>query len=345
MKTAVLIEPNRIEIQDRTVPDPGPQEVLIRVRAVGICGSDTHYFAGKRDHEDSTVYPFVLGHEFSGEVAKTGANVSGVEEGARVGCAPDRPCGQCEWCQKGEENVCPNVQFAASGGIPGCLSEYYVVHQSQLHPLSPNIGFGEATLAEPLAIGLHIIDNLVQPRGNETFAIIGAGPIGLVTTFAARLRGEHAVIYTSDRLSERIAAAETFGASETCLVTDRDFSDFVLDKTSGRGADVVVEAAGEKQPIDQVAGMASIHGTAIVEGIPPAGHVKFDVDSARRRELKVIFGRRSLHKTDEALALVADGQFPSDAMITHEFSLEETQEAFETTRDYSDGVIKAIIHP
>ncbi|GAG35718.1 unnamed protein product, partial [marine sediment metagenome] len=115
MKTATLVGPNRIEIHEGPIPEPGPGEVLIRVRAVGICGSDTHYFAGRRDHEEHTVYPFVLGHEFAGEVAGVGEEVDGVEIGARVACAPDRPCGECEWCRKSEVNVCPNVRFAGSG--------------------------------------------------------------------------------------------------------------------------------------------------------------------------------------------------------------------------------------
>ncbi len=344
MKTAVLLEPNKIRIEERPQPKPGPEEVLIRVRAVGICGSDTHYFAGMRDHEDSTVYPFVLGHEFSGEIAETGSEVTKYEEGQRVGVAPDFPCGTCEWCQKGEINVCPNVRFAASGGVEGCLSEYYVVHHTQLHPIPESISFAGATLAEPLAIGLHIVDNLVEPCGGESYAIIGAGPIGLVTTFAAKLRGASEV-YVSERRPERLRAAEKYGADATCLVDDMKFDEFVNRQTDDRGADVAIEAAGDLDAVEEVARLACIHGTAVIEGIPPAGQAEIDIDAARRRELEVHFGRRSLHKADEALDLIDGDQFDGDIMITHRFSLEESQAAFEHTRDYADGVIKAIIEP
>ncbi|MBS3762814.1 MAG: alcohol dehydrogenase catalytic domain-containing protein [Planctomycetes bacterium] len=344
MKAAVLVEPDRIEIQEQPEPTPGKNEVVIRVRAVGICGSDTHYFAGMRDHEADTVYPFILGHEFSGEVAELGVGVENVEVGDRVGIAPDKPCGECEWCKKGEFNVCPNVDFAASGGVPGCLREYYVVHKSQLHPIPAHLGFPEATLAEPLAIGLHIVDNLIQPEGGEEYAIIGAGPIGLVTTFAARRTGA-STIMVAEKREERLEAATKLGADETCLVSDQDFVDFVEEQTNGRGVDVAVEAAGQLDAIAQVAQLPRIHGLAIIEGIPPAGFAEIAVDSARRKELQIIFGRRSLNKTDDALDTVALGGFDADAMITHRFSLDEAQKAFETARDYKDGVIKAIIEP
>ena len=343
MKSCVLVEPNRLEIQEKPGPAPGPGEVLVRVRAVGICGSDTHYFAGWRDHEPSTVYPFVLGHEFAGEVAETGPGVDSVVEGARVMCSPDRPCGRCEWCASGLENVCPNVQFAGSAGVEGCLSQYYVVNVSQLHQLPDSVGFAEATLCEPLAIGLHIIDNLVQPCAGESCAVIGAGPIGLVSTFCARLRGMGDV-FASDRVKARAKAASRYGANETCEVEgDRDFEHFIAGRTGGRGVDVVIEAGGEASSIAQAALLARVHGRVVIEGIPPGGEAPLCADAARRKELTVIFGRRSLRKTREALDLVEAGTFDARGLITHEFPLQEAQSAFECTRDYRDGVIKAVI--
>jgi len=344
MKIAVLVHQNRIEIQDRPVPKPGPEDVLIRVRAVGLCGSDTHYFAGHRDHEPQTVYPFVLGHEFAGEVAAVGKGVRGVAEGARVGCAPERPCGKCEWCKKGETNVCPNVRFAGSGGVEGCLAEYYVVHQSQVHPLPDGLGFAEATLAEPLAIGLHMVDNLIRPRGGESYAVIGAGPIGLVTVFAAKRAGAGRIL-VADKQAERLRAAQRFGADETCLVPQNDFTEFVKKATGGRGVDVVVEAAGEVEAIEQALHLCAIHGQVLIEGIPPASHAPINVDVGRRREMRIIFGRRSLGKTEEALELIASRRFDAGVMITHRFPLAETQSAFEHARDYRDGAIKVIVEP
>ncbi len=345
MKTALLTRTNRVELRETPIPEPGPGEVLLRVRAVGICGSDTHFFAGLRDHEPDTTYPFVLGHEFAGEVAQAGPGAESFQSGTRVLCSPDLPCGKCEWCARGEENVCPDVRFCASGGVPGCLSEYRVVHNSQLHPIPDTMTFAEATLCEPLAIGLHIIDNLVRPEGGESFAVIGAGPIGLVSAFCARRRGAGEV-YVSDRIRTRTEAAMSYGASKTHPAeSDTDFAEFIDSETGARGVDVVIEAGGENSSITQAPHLARIHGLVIIEGIPPAGEALIPVDAARRKELKMIFGRRSLNKTHEALDLIGSGGFDARAMITHEFPIEETQKAFELCRDYRDGVIKAIVFP
>lgn len=344
MKTAVVVQPNRILVQTGPVPVPGPDDVLVRVRAVGLCGSDVHYFAGKRDHESQTTYPFVLGHEFAGEVAGVGRNVSGLTIGRRVACAPDRPCGHCEWCRKGELNVCPNVRFAGSGGVMGCLSQYYLVRPEQVHVIPDSLDFAWATVAEPLAIGLHVVDNLLRPSGEETMAVIGAGPIGLCVMFAAKRRGV-GMLYAADRFPARLDAAIRLGADATCMVPQEDFVAFVRQRTSGRGVDLSVEAAGELETIPQAVHLAAVHGVVLIEGIPPGGEAAVDVDYARRRELTLIFGRRSLGKTEEALELLTSRSFDASAILTHRFALDEAQAAFECARDYRDGVIKPIIEP
>ena len=344
MRIAELFEPRKFRIVDGEVSDPGPGEIQVRVQAVGICGSDTHYFAGRRDHEPQTIYPFVLGHEFAGDVAAVGEGVTGVDIGARVCCAPDQPCGRCEWCRKGEINVCPDVRFAGSGGIVGCLSEYYLVKSSQLHPIPDSLGYAQATLAEPLAIGLHIVDNLIGPHGNRIAAVVGAGPIGLCTCFALKLR-KVPTVYVSDRLAPRLQAARRLGADGTCLVSAESFLDFIREKTAGRGVDIAVEAAGELAAIPEAVGLAAIHGTVVIEGIPEGSITELNIDFCRRRELKIVFGRRSVHKTDEALRLIAQGTFDTGVLITHEFALHEAQKAFEIARDYSEGAIKVILKP
>ncbi len=342
MKAAVLTGPERIETQQTPVPEPGPGEVLVRVGAVGICGSDLHFFRGQLQKDTS--YPMVLGHEFAGEVVALGPGVTDVAAGVRAACAPDRPCGRCEWCRKGEANVCPDVRFAASHGEPGCLCEYYALHAGQLHPIPDSVTFEQAALFEPMATGLHIVENLVKPSGGETYAIMGAGPDGLTTLLAARQNGASRV-FLSDLVPERLEAARKLGADATCDSGRQDFIEFLRQQTQGRGVDVVVEAAGAVPAIQQAFHAAAIHGKAVILGIPRVDELKVNLTAARRRELTVIAARRTVGKYDRALALIAGGKFDTDVLITHRFPLDETQRAFECVRDRADGVVKAMVIP
>jgi L-iditol 2-dehydrogenase len=340
MRSAQLVEPNRLEIRSVPVPRPGVGEVLIRVRAVGICGSDVNIFRG--DLQKETVLPYVLGHEFSGEVAAIGPGVEGVSPGDRVACAPDRPCGQCEWCSRGEANVCPHVRFAASHGEQGCLCDYYVVHHSQVYLIPPTTGLAEAAVFEPVAIGLHVVENLLKPTQGDLFAIMGAGPDGLAILAAARENGAGRV-YVSDLVPERLEAATRIGADGACDVSERDFVSFVRERTDGRGVDCVVEATGSPAAICQVVHLPAIHGRAVVLGIPPVDAIELDMAAARRKELTVTWARRTVGKYARALELIASSRANTDVLITHRFPLEQVQSAFECVRDRRDGVLKAVV--
>lgn len=342
MEAALLVGPERMEIRQVSVPEPGRGEVLMRVKAVGICGSDLHFFAGRL--QEGTSFPLVLGHEFAGEVAATGSGVKDVTVATRAACAPDRPCGRCEWCRKGDRNVCPNVRFAASHGEPGCLCQYYVVHTSQLYPIADSVTFEQAALFEPMATGLHIVENLVKPKGGETYAIMGAGPDGLTALCAARHNGASAV-YVSDLVPERLQAARKMGADDTCDAAREDFVQFLLDRTQGRGVDVAIEAAGAVPAIQQVFHATAIHGRAVILGIPPQDKVEVDLTAARRRELTVIAARRTVGKYARALQFIETGRLDTSVIITHRFPLEGAQQAFECVRDRKQGVVKAMVIP
>ena len=342
MRASLLVAPGTMEVRDVPLPKPGRGEVLLRVRAVGICGSDLHFFAGHLQRETS--FPLLLGHEFAGEVAALGPDVQDVTVGARAACAPDRPCGTCEWCRKGQTNVCPNVRFAASHGEPGCLSEYYVTHASQLYPIADSVTFEEAALFEPMATGLHVVENLARPKGAETYAIMGAGPDGLAILCAARHNGASAV-YASDLVPERLEAALKMGATDVCDAGREDFVQFLLERTEGRGVDIAVEAAGAVAAVRQVFHAVAIHGTGIILGIPRQDEVRVNLTAARRREATIIAARRTVGKYGRALEFIESGQLDTSVMITHRFPLEQTQQAFECVRDRRDGVIKAMVIP
>lgn len=340
MRSAMLVEPCRIELKDVPTPEPGPGEVLIRVKAVGICGSDVHIFVGRFQAE--TRLPTVLGHEFAGEVAALGSGVTGLEVGMRVACAPDRPCGSCEWCLRGETNVCPNVRFAASHGEPGCLCDYFAVRADQVYPIDDALGFEAAALCEPMAVGFHVVENMARPHGGETYAIMGAGPEGLAILLAARCNGA-ARVFVSDLLPERLNAAEQLGADVVCNVANQDLLELIKEETGGRGVDIAIEAAGAVQAIQQTFLATCIHGKAIAIGIPPTDTVALSMTAARRKELIFITCRRTVGKYRRALEFIASGQFDPGVIITHRFPFEAVQEAFECSRDRADGVIKAVV--
>ncbi len=340
MRVAQLVKPEVIEISEQPVPEPGPGQVLIRVRAVGVCGSDVSIWRGNFQAE--TRLPYVLGHEFAGEVAALGPDVQGLRVGQRAACRPDRPCGRCEWCRKGETNVCPHVHFAASHGVQGCLCDYYLVSAEQVLPMGDETGFAEASICEPTAIGLHIVENVVRPEGGEFYAILGAGPDGLTTLFAALQNGA-ARIFAGDLIPERLDAAARMGADATCNAAEEDFAEFIMRRTDGRGVDVAVEATGAVPAIQQVFEVTSIHGKGVVLGIAPTDMVEVNCTAARRKELTVTWARRTVGKYRRALDFIESGELPTDVLITHRFPLEQTQAAFECVRDRRDGVIKAVI--
>jgi L-iditol 2-dehydrogenase len=236
------------------------------------------------------------------------------------------------------------VRFAASHGEPGCLCDYFVAGVAQLYPIEDSVQFEEAALFEPMATGLHIVENLARPTGGESYAILGAGPDGL-TALCAALQNGASAIYVSDLVPERLEAAAALGATAACNAGEQDFAAFVRERTSGRGVDVAIEAAGAVPAIQQTFHLAAIHGTAVVLGIPPADELMLDLTAARRRELTFIAARRTVGKYERALELIADGSLDTDVMITHRFPLEETQRAFECARDRADGVVKAMILP
>ncbi len=342
MARMMLVAPGRMVPDQGSVPQPGRDDVLLKILAVGVCGSDLKQFEGHL--QSGTDYPLLLGHEFTGRIVECGCDVKGFDVGDLVACAPDRPCEACEWCRKGESNVCPNVRFCAAEGVPGVLSEYYVAHMSQLYAIPDSLDPVHAVLFEPFAVGLHAVETLIRPTGGESYAVIGCGVVGLSMLTAARLH-DAGPIFASDLTLERTQTASRLGTAAVCHAATDDFEKFVLDQTDGRGVDVVLEAGGTPEATLQSFRLAAIHGKVVIEGIPYVDVVPIDMTVARRRELQIVFGRRSIRKDARALQLMAEGAMSSDVVKTGIWPLEQAQAAFECARDRLDGVIKAVVVP
>jgi L-iditol 2-dehydrogenase len=342
MKAAVLVSLRRIEIHERPVPEPGPGEVRLKVGAVGVCGSDVHYFAEGRIGQQIVKYPILLGHEPAGIIDRVGEGVD-MQPGTRVAVEPAIPCGQCERCTEGRGNLCPNVRFLGTPPIDGIFDQYHVMPAECCVPIPDSISLAEAALLEPLGVALHAV-KLARMEVGESVAVFGAGSIGIVTMLAALLAGADRVFVT-DLVPERLALAKRMGATAVMSPQDGDVIEWILDETGGHGVDVAFEAAGVQETFTHTALAPRRGGRALFIGIPPVDEVTMPIHRVRTKELTMQHVRRSNREADRCIGLLASGRLNLKPLATHVFPLEQAPEAMELVEARRDGVLKAIIQP
>lgn len=339
MRSAVLSGPRRIELVEVPTPRPGPGEVLVRLRAVGVCGSDVHYYADGRIGDAVVEYPFVLGHEPAGEVAAVGPGVEGLAAGDRVALEPAFPCGICPICRRGRPNCCPQVRFLGTPPVGGVFEEYHLFQAEQCVPLPEGISFEAAACLEPMAVALHAV-NLARLELGARVAVMGGGPIGILTAVAARLAGASFVALT-EPIPERRALAAKFGVD---LVLDPFAGDARAEIRRAAGTiDAAFEAAGTQEAVDDATLVAGPGGTAVIIGIPAAERISLRAHDVRRKELKILMARRSNHTLEPAIRLMRAGRIDPGAIVTHRFPLDQLPRAMELAHAYEDGVLKAMV--
>lgn len=336
--------PRTLEVT--SVPDvrePGPGEALVRVTAVGVCGTDLHYYRGETGGPDPLERGFVMGHEFAGVVEAVGPGVARVRAGDRVAVDPAVACGECELCVDGHPHVCPRVRFVGSPGVPGALRERLIHPAHLLHPLPPGVSDAAGALLEPLGVALHAVD-LAAPRIAAIVAVLGCGPIGLLLVQLARLAGAQAVLAT-DLHDYRLRLAKTAGATATFNVARENPVAAMLDATGGRGAEVVFEAAGAPETPDQAAHIAAALGTVVVVGICADNRTAFTATPARRKGLTVKISRRMKPVYARTIALAAHGMVDLESFVSHRVPLEAGPRAFQALADYHEDAAKVVISP
>ncbi len=342
MKALALVAPRRVEVNEMPdPPDPGAGEVLVRLRSVGICGSDMHYYSEGLCAGTDALYPSVLGHEPSGEVLAVGPGVESVCTGTRVAVEPALRCGRCEPCLTGRLNLCEKCVFLGGVQAPGLLREYAVVPASNVVPFPDVMSFSDAAVVEPLAVMLHAI-SLAKLRMGETVAVMGAGPIGLLGVAVARLAGAARII-VADRIPYRLTLAKQFGADEAVDITKQSVRDAVLDLTHGKGAHVVLDGAGKPDSIDAGIRCLRLGGRLVIVGIPSEQKVGIDLWRAMNKEATIIVQKRSNGNDHDAIDLLSRGLIPTETFVSHRFPLERGDQAFETVAAYADGVVKAVV--
>ncbi len=352
MKAAVFYSGADVRVED--VPDlkPGAGEVLCRVGAAGICGSDLHgYRAAKEGRPWGGTYPRVApGHELAGTVVELGPEVDGLTVGDRVGIEPLCGCGKCEWCRTGQYHLCPKLEHIG-GARSGGFAEHAVAPQDKCFKLPDRIGFDEASTLDCAAVGLHAVHR-VPIRPDDVVVVFGAGPIGLYTAACARIAGARQVIVVGGRRERPLAVArEAYGAHHTLRASDGDPVQAILDLTCGLGAEVVFETVGGRaNTLDQCLASARRGGAV---GIVGAFHEPQTITPglAMRKELSVLWvwsyamwGTRAEYAI--ALDMLAEGRLQALPMITHRFPLSEIAAAFDAADDKgASDAIKVVVEP
>ncbi len=342
MKVAHFTAPKNVEILE--LPEPRldrPDQVLLQIDRVGVCGSDIHYYVDGGLGGRMLTYPATIGHECAGTVLETGAAVQNVQPGDRVAVDPAMVCGTCDQCRLGRTNTCRNLRFmGCPDEAPGAVAELRVVPAQNCYRIPNTMALDEAALIEPLSVGLHAV-RLGNLQEAARIVIIGSGPIGLSVLLCAKaLAGCKA--YVTDLLDERLAVAQKCGADWTGNASRSDTT-AAIRRFEPWGVDLVFECSGDPLCVDEALRILGPGGTLVMVGIPPTDRLIFNIHEMRRKELTFKNVRRQRDCMQPIIEMLAAGQIDPCPMLTHRFPLEKITEAFELVARYRDGVVKAVL--
>lgn len=310
-------------------------DVLVKIKRVGICGSDMHIYHGTNP---LATYPRIVGHEVAGEVAEVGSAVKGLQVGDHVVVEPINYCGKCYACRKGRPNVCEKLSVF---GVheDGGMREYAVLPEKQLHPVNKELSWDEIVLAEPYTIGAQAVW-----RGNveagDTVLIQGCGPIGICILKLAKIAGAH--VFMTDLSEERMAFAKESGADEVINAGKESVKDRILELTAGTGPNVVIDAVGMPATVELSIDLVSPAGYVVVLGFDerPSAIPQLPIT---KKEITIVGSRLQTNQFSKVVELLNSGELRSAGLITHKFALDDVQEAFNYVENNPDKVRKALI--
>ena len=326
---------------------PNPQiikadEVKIKMSAIGVCGSDIHYYAEGKIGTQVVQYPFPVGHECSGIIVEIGSEVTNVKVGDLVVVDPSVHCGHCDQCLSGRPHTCRNNRFlGCPGQLDGCLAEFIVMPSFTCFPVTGKMTPVQAALIEPLTIGVYTVKLADIENKTTTAGIFGAGPIGLSVLFKLLADGITDITMV-EPLDYRLEKACEIGAKHLINPESENVEEVVKNQHELL-LDVVFEASGTQDAVTNAVKILKPGGKLVLVGIPPSAEYTFNMDLMRRKELTVINVRRQNHCVEEAIDLVISGKIDVEKMVTHHFTLDQTPLAFEIVEGYKDGAIKAMI--
>ena len=343
MKALLLEEYSKLEVKDVPMPEVGAEDVLIRVGACGICGSDVHGYDGSSGRR---IPPLIMGHEAAGVIEAVGSGVADWKAGDRVTFDSTVYCGTCEYCLRGEVNLCADRQVV--GVSPGeyrrhgAFAEYVSVPARILYRLPDSFPMEEAAMLEAVSIALHGV-RVTQMKGGESTLVIGAGMIGLLTAQAARAKGCRSVMI-ADVDAARLKMAEEVGIPDTLNLTGKELIDEVLRRTNGEGVDVVLEAVGRGETITASIECVRRGGTVTLIGnIQP--EIPLPLQRVVTREVRLQGSCSSAGEYPDAIALMASGAITVKPLISAVSSLEEAASYFDRLHAREAGLLKVVVAP
>ncbi|UVY83897.1 NAD(P)-dependent alcohol dehydrogenase [Brachybacterium sp. NBEC-018] len=332
MRASVLLRQGEVEMQERPVPTPPPGEVLVRVRAVGVCGSDVHYYKEGRIGDFVVEQPLILGHEVSGVIAGVGEGVDPSRIGERVAVEPQRPCRTCRQCTTGHLNLCPDMKFYATPPIDGTFCDYVTAPAEFAFPIPDALSDNAGALLEPFSVGMWAVGKAQLAPGSRVL-IAGAGPIGALTAIAARSYGATEII-VSDPVASRREQILGFGATSAVDPLDPGFDPAAL------GVDAFIECSGATPAL--LAGLKALRpgGTAVMVGLG-AEEMPIPVQEVMNKEIVLTGIFRYVDTWPKVIAAAQAPGVDLDALVTAEFPLEEAEAAL--TQVPGESSLKTIV--
>ena len=335
-RAAVLHAAGDVRIEERAVPEPGPREVVVQITAVGVCGSDVHYYEHGRIGDFVVEQPMVLGHESAGRVSAVGSEVTRHRVGDRVALEPGVPCGRCRECRAGRYNLCGDVRFFATPPIDGAFADFVAIHEDFAFALPDGVSDEEGALMEPLSVGIWACRKAGVTAGDRVL-VTGAGPIGLLAQQVALAFGATEVTVT-DVNADRLAVASRTGATRVLKVDEEPLED------AGIEVDAFLECSGH--PAALAGGIRALRpaGTAVVVGMGPGTDAAIPLSLLQQHELWLTGTFRYANTYPSAIALAAAGRVDLSAIITGHFGLEEAEAAMRSTRE-DPATVKPMVMP
>lgn len=342
VKAGVLEKPLVFGIKDMEIPEPSPDEILVKTKAVGICASDVHYYLEGKIGTYIVNEPLILGHETAGEVALIGKNVTNLKVGDRVALEPGVPSSACsDYVKKGLYNLCPSIKFFATPPVHGTFAEYFVHSANFAYKLPDNVSYEEGAMCEPLSVGIHAVRQASVSLGSKVL-ITGAGPIGLVNLLVAKAAGASTIIMIETH-QNRLKIAKDCGASHLIPTFNREeIIQQVMDITNGMGVDVVIECSGAASAAQTAAACLTNGGTMVFVGLFSSDQVPMNLNLIAQKELtfKGIFRYRNTYET--AINLIASGHINVKPLITKLFPWEQVSDAMICAHKEASSQIKVM---